>query len=227
MNNLSEFKFFPSRPTSNLCDPAFSILCSTHSASSSFLSIFTITRRNRNARGTPRDVEQDLLRAAFSFASSGLDSLVKQLVRDALPYVVENDDGANENFRTFIERKLRDENSVDHKFLATILVSKYPRKELQEFLINELISNSLQSKDALFKVGSYFNIPSDNLFKNPTQLQNTFLARNQIIHEMDIDFTQPNRSRRPRTKADIFTMTNIIFEVSNNFLREVDIRCNN
>lgn len=42
-----------------------------------------------------------------SFACAGLDSLVKQLIKDALPDVINCNEGAERMFRTDIERRIR------------------------------------------------------------------------------------------------------------------------
>ena len=43
--------------------------------------------------------KQDLLRAILLFSCSGIDSIVKQLVNDALDYVIEHDEGAFNEFK--------------------------------------------------------------------------------------------------------------------------------
>lgn len=58
--------------------------------------------------------------------------------------------------------------------------------------------------------------------KDPGELSRIFRARNQIAHEMDVDFAQPNRNRRPRTKDRMAADTNAIFKVSNAFLTQAD-----
>lgn len=56
---------------------------------------------------TPTDEEQDILRAMLIFSSAGLDSMVKQLIRDALPEIIRKSEGAFEMFKTHIERKMK------------------------------------------------------------------------------------------------------------------------
>lgn len=214
----------PQRPQSSLCQNAYLILGNSYDASNSFLEIFTTFRRNRHARGTPTDEEQDLLRAMLTFASAGLDSLVKQLVRDALPRVIDKNSGAGEMFKTYIERRIIRGEEIDHRLLADALSNREPRARLIEILIQELTSQSLQATDQLLRVGSFFDIPSANIIGNPNQLTDIFRVRNQIVHEMDVDFEQPNRNRRPRARATMVRYTNLIFQVSNAFLAGVDER---
>ena len=85
---LTLFKHYPGEPKSgSLHENSQFILCSAHDAASSFLDTFNKVREARQAKGTPTDEEQDLLRAMLLFATAGLDSMVKQLVtdRDTLP----------------------------------------------------------------------------------------------------------------------------------------------
>jgi hypothetical protein len=100
----SRFSYYPEQPMAQATLTAFYILCNTHEAASSFLDIFEKTRQGRNARGTPTDKEQDLLRAMVAFAASGLDSMVKQLIRDTLEKVIERSPGAMRNFKQYILR---------------------------------------------------------------------------------------------------------------------------
>jgi hypothetical protein len=183
-------------------------------------------RRARNARGAPTDEEQDLLRAMFTFSSAGLDSMVKQLIVDALPLLIDHSKGASESFRSYIERRLYKGEELDHKLIAEVLCDKTPRERLLKLLVSDLISGSLQSMEAVFRVGSFFDIPSQALFNNPTRLTEVFRIRNQINHEMDIDFNQPNRSRRPRGRQAMIDNTNIIFAVAEQFLINVDQKIN-
>lgn len=71
--NASKFHHDPEKPRNSQCQNAFSILCSAHLASSSFLDIFEKTRGQK--KGTSTDEEQDLLRAMLAFASAGLDAM--------------------------------------------------------------------------------------------------------------------------------------------------------
>ena len=220
----ARFQYAPQRPENSLCQNSYLILCNAHDASSSFLEIFDTVRRSRHARGTPTDEEQDLLRAMLTFASAGLDSLVKQLVRDTLPDVIDKNPGAGEIFRTHIERRIVRGEGIDHRLLADVLSNQEPRSRLIEILIQDLTSQSLQSTDQLLRVGAFFDIPSKEIARNPNHLSDIFHARNQIVHEMDIDFDQPNRNRRPRARQTMMTYTNTIFQVSNAFLKDVDRR---
>ena len=89
-------------------------------------------------------------------------------------------------------------------------------------LVADLISQSLQSKDQVLRVASYFDIPSAALATDLKLLDRIFRARNEIVHEMDVDFDQTNRNRRPRRKAVMIDHTTEILRLANAFLTEVD-----
>lgn len=218
----SLFGHYPSEPNCQQCRNAFTLLRNAHDTSGSFLEVFNTTRKGRKARGASTDKDQDLLRAMLTFACAGLDSLVKQLIKDALPDVINCNEAAERTFRTDIERRIRRGEEIDHRLLADVLTQKKPRDRLIEILVSDLTSQSLQSKDQLLRVGSFFDIQSNSITNDPNGLARIFTARNQIVHEMDIDFSPTNRNRRSRTKQNMVAATNEIFRVSKVFLEEVD-----
>ena len=218
----TRFKHYPEKPIEDAAQSAFVILCNAHDAASSFLDIFENTRKARKAKGTPTDEEQDLLRAMLIFASAGLDSMVKQLAADALAMVIGADAGAGEIFKRFIERRLQRGEELDRRLLADVLGDTDPRSRLISELVGELRSESMQAREQLFRAAAFFNIPSERISTDPKDLDAAFRARNEVIHEMDVDFGQPNRNRRPRSRAAMMRLTNTVFQVASTFLAEVD-----
>ena len=200
---MSRFPHYPNPPAADAVRNAFTILCSAHAAASSFLDIFEATRETREAKGASTDEEQDLLRAMLVFAGAGLDSMIKQLVRDALSLAIDRSKGAEESFRIFISKRLARQDTLDPSFLSSVLASRNPRNVLVSTLVADLISQSPQSKDQLMRVASYFDIQSAALATDLRLLDRIFGARNEIVHEMDVDLAQTNRNRRPRRKAVI------------------------
>lgn len=156
------------------------------------------------------------------FAGAGLDAMIKQLVRDALSLTIDRSTGAEENLKTFISKRLARQNTLDPSFLSSVLASRDPRDVLVSELVDDLISQSLQSKEQVLRVASYFDIPSPALAPDLKLLERIFRARNEIVHEMDVDFAQKNRNRRPRRKAEMIGHTTEILRLANAFLIEVD-----
>ena len=191
---------------------------------SSFLTLFDESRRNSNTTDAPADKEQDLLRAMLVFACAGLDSMLKQIVRDALGKVIDSREGANVQFKRYIEKRLSRQGALDQKFLSDILTRPDPRNGLVEELVNEITSKSLQSKDQILRTASYFDIESDRIASKPEFLDEIFNCRNQISHELDVDLEQTNMDRRPRQKDRMIEYTKEILKLANNILLEVDKR---
>lgn len=214
----------PRQPQREGSQDAHVILCNACDAVRSFLDTFETVRKARNAKGMPTDEEQDLLRAMVLFAGAGLDSTVKQLIRDALPAIIERDEGATVQFKDYIEKRMRDGEGINRRFLADILGDQSPRKLLFSQLVRDLTSDSMQSAEQLLKVAAYFNIPSERISQDIRLLKEIFSVRNQIGHEMDIDFSQSNRSRRPRAKEKMVKFARELLDVAAKFLAEVDCR---
>jgi hypothetical protein len=219
-------KYYPSKPKHDAVLTSYNIVCNAHKACSAFLKQFEDIRRYRKAKGTPTDTEQDLLRAMLAFACAGLDSMSKQLVRDVLPELVDRDEGAAAMFFQRTKKALYKDNVLNVELLLRSIMTAAPRNILMSDLVSELTSGCLQSVDELFRVAAYFNIASKDLAANPNDLKRIFHVRNQIAHEMDMDFTQRNRSRRPRARDVMIDDVNVIFSVAKVFLEKTDNKLN-
>ena len=190
-----------------------------HETAHSFLQILSKDR----SRGQPSRPEQDLLRAMLVFASAGLDSMIKHLVKDALPTAIKNDSAIHNIFlKEFVERKIKQGEQPDYKIMADVLVAENPMDRMITMWVNDLTAKSLQSADELFKIASYFDIKSNIISKEPNKLKEVFQIRNIIIHEMDVDFSQVKRNRTPRQRNEMIEATNRLLKVCKAFLNAVD-----
>lgn len=175
----------------------------------------------------------DLLRAMLLFACSGLDAVVKQLVQDSLELILREDPGAQNEFRKFVERRIKRGSSdepdrlsfggsiVDSKLLAELMVSFDPRTRLVALLTRSLTSESLQSKDQLLKVAAHFALEAQEVMDKANVTKEAFDARNQIVHEMDVDLTSGN-ARRIRDYAVMVKWCDNILDVSQRFIGAVE-----
>lgn len=221
------FEGYPVGPYHSCCSEAVSILKSAHDTAAYLADIFEYVGMQVDPTPEGQQIavhDEDLLRAMLTFASSGLDAMIKQLIRDALPDVINLHDGAQERFRQFVEKRLQRGREPDYSFVAGVIADADPRRRLVGDLVKRLTSRSLQSVDEVLRVGSCFDIPSDALIPEPYSTRRIFSARNQIVHEMDIDFAQPNRNRRSREYSDMEAHTQELFGVAIRFLTEVDAR---
>ena len=208
----------PPAPKFDDCKNAWLVLKYAHETAHSFLKIFNEDR----GRGHTTVSDQDLLRAMLVFASAGLDSMIKHLVKDTLPAVIKKDAAAHDNFQEFVERRIKKGDQPDYKTIADILVAENPINRMLDLLVNDLTAKSLQSVEELFRIASYFNIESKIISQEEKELKKVFRIRNNIIHEMDIDFSQEKRNLTPRQRDDMIEATNRLFKVCNAFLNAVD-----
>ena len=199
------------------------VLAHTLSTVNSFLAAFE-SRVGQRGRGAPTDQEYDLLRAMLVFACSGLDSMIKHAIRDALPAVIDCVDRAEDNFRDFVEKQLPPDGRSTNRLLAAVLTARNPRVALVEHLVRDLTGSSLQSKNQILRAGSFFDLPSRELIDDMSLFDSIFRTRYQIAHEMDIDFNQPRRNRAPRPKQEMVDFTEAVLSCADRFLAGVDAK---
>jgi hypothetical protein len=219
----------PRKPAAPHCLSAHLVLLYTHDSAESLLDAFQTVRRDRKARGTPTDEEQDLLRAMLVFASAGLDAVAKQLIRDCLLLLVDRSDRVRDEFQKYVARRIRGRREdpespsvIDARFIAGAMLARDATAHLVEVLAAELTSGSLQSIEELKKVAVYLAADPGRLDKKRTAFDAAFHARNQITHEMDVDFGQINRNRFSRKKEDMVVYTNTLLDASADLLSAVD-----
>lgn len=219
----------PAKPQFEECERAHHILVTTHSTCQSFIDTMQQVVAGRGGYPLPSTSEQDLLRAALVFASSGVDAVIKQLVQDALPVVLdatEGQNGAAANFSDYVRTALSRDPAKAAEVLARSLTAYVPRNSLIEWFQRELKANSLQSKDQIFQVASYFDIPTADLCSGNEikKLTDAFRMRNSMLHEMDIDFSANDDARTVRTEAAIVDAISMLVTVAARFLDEVTKR---
>lgn len=210
---MKNINYYPEKPTHESLNNAYHLLINTYTVCEDFLELYDEIINKRDLVDVKEiDRKSDLLRAALLFASSGLDSFVKQLVRDSLYNVVQENIGAQQRLKNFVEKRLEKNDSLNTKELSDALLSVDPRKYFIKCLIYELTDRSLQSKEELLNVASYFDIPSQDIVDNFNYLRDVFQIRNQITHEMDFDHI--TNERRPRDKKEMLDAIDYLFNVS-------------
>lgn len=196
------------------CENAKEILAYTHEAASSLLLSYNQVRAARNPRrGTSTAQEQDLLRAMLVMAAAGLDGMTKQLIRDALPSLVDADESVREQLEAFVARQIKgyaDSTEVvaGSKFIARLLSAKSHQAQAIEDYIRELTGGSLQSAEELIRAARALGFP-EYLLKEVVaakrDVQEVFVIRNQIVHELDMDLhgrRAPGRRRRNQRRVE-------------------------
>lgn len=226
-NNELKIKPLNTYATSE-CANAETIFRYTNESVSNLYSIY-----QRDKKSDIRHTDQDILRAMLIFSCSGLDAIIKQLIKDALEIVIIKDrdsTGAKQQFQSFVEKKLKkgsfvidgaEQILVDQKFLAKLLISDQPQKELIISLVKDLMSGSLQSQDELLRVAAYFALTKDGILEDSKTTQEAFKVRNNIIHQMDVDFGTDNKTRYKRNEVEMLKLCKNILSISVDFINAV------
>ncbi len=178
--------------------------------------IRAIRREERgDIRGRMPENEADLLRAAVVFTGAGLDATLKQLIRDTLPKLLEENEQAQTKFEAFAADRLGTGEIADATAIARYLVAPNPRLRLIEDYIYKLTGSSLQSAEEVQQVASALGIDDKSLRKRITGLRELFVARNEISHELDLQAPekQGDRSRRTRSMPKTISMCHEGLEV--------------
>lgn len=148
------------------------------------------------------------------FAGAGLDATVKQLIRDAIPALVEFSDQARQKLLDFTEEAIRKSDAAGSRTLAEILVSADPRETLLNRYVYRLTGSSLQSTEQLQGVAASLGVAEPTLRKRLTGLKAAFVARNEIVHELDL--LDPSRhgarTRREREAAAAINLAHELLE---------------
>lgn len=89
-------------------------------------------------------------------------------------------------------------------------------------LVDDLTAGSLQSVPELYRVLGYLGVDHRRIGATEKELRDVFTCRNRIIHELDIDFSQPNRNRYPRRQADMVGYASMLLDVGSEIIKGVD-----
>lgn len=209
------------RPLAIQCSNAKLILEAAHESAAALLKAYNLARQSRGGRGNeaPRgmttDEEQDLLRAMLVMAAAGLDSMVKQLVRDVLPLVLREDERARSGLERHIVSRIR---PGDGDFLGRVLSAIDHAAAVIEDYVTALTSSSLQSAAELARAASAFGLEPREVGIDFEELRRIFDARNKIIHELDMNLSADRRIRNVRGSAAMVRDTNMLLEIGERIL---------
>jgi len=215
-------------PKAEACGKAAVILERTHESADALLKAFELAQQGRGApRGMTTDDEQDLLRAMLVMAAAGLDSMLKQLIRDAMPTLVKVSPPVREGLEKFTARSARgDPESPEpvsaSKFLGRVLAAESPQRQVIEEYTRDLTGASLQSASELAKTAAALGLSEVKV--DVPRFKEIFEIRNKIIHELDINLDGDRRKRNMRGREPMMKHTNALLEIGEQILREVDAR---
>jgi hypothetical protein len=207
---LTELKLTPLKRKPYGCPEvanAWRYLGATHQSVSGLLDALHVLRlKGQQAKeetsGKLSADQQDLLRAALVFTSSGLDACLTRLLRDALPVLVATDAAAEKQFKKWVGTRL--DGSATGKVtgeLRQAILDRDPRARLVELYVKTISKPSLQGTGDLLAVRDALGLTAEQITGDVVdELSSFFAARNEITHELDlVDPTGPGTpSRRPR-----------------------------
>lgn len=176
--------------------------------------------------GMSTDEEQDLLRSMLVTAASGLDAMLKQLIRDALLPLTKTVANARFELEKFVQRRLKseiEEKSFEGaKFLARALVAPSIQQQIVEDYMAHLTAGSLQSSDELAKIVAALGLSKEDVVVDHKALRPIFEIRNKIIHELDINLDAERRNRNVRNEPTMKKHTNKLLSIAESILESVD-----
>lgn len=163
----------------------------------------------KSTKGLWHPAAVDSLRSALLFASAGLDTSLKTLVKHSLPQLANCDERVDAQFRKWAEKSVGDidTGAVKAKELIQILLTAgvTPRDSLMSSWVYSLTGGSAQSAERVTELAQALGATNDSLRKRTTpgktrtKLQEAFDARNEIAHELDV--TDPEAGvRKPLEK---------------------------
>jgi hypothetical protein len=216
----------PTKPKRERLNKSHMILSRAHAAAAALLTAFDASRTKRRATGgQTTDAEQDLLRAMLVFAGAGLDSTIKQLLRDTLATMVKKNENARASLAKYAARKMRDEatsaaSAKGFELIATALASGNAQATLIDDYVQALTGESLQSTSQLNSAIAALGL-AEAVTLTASTLKPVFDARNQIAHEMDVLFSG-NRKRRSRQRDTMIQHTNKLLDAGSRVLAAAD-----
>jgi hypothetical protein len=173
------------------------------------------------------DDEQDLLRVMLVMAAAGLDSTLKQLIRDALPALVRVNPTVGTGLEKFVVRSIRGDSAGGEtlpgaRFLARVLVAESNQAQVIEEYIRDLTGRSLQSAEELARTAEALGLTRVRV--DVTTFREIFDIRNKIIHELDINLEGDRRRRNLRRREPMMQHTDALLALGEDMVREVDER---
>ncbi len=188
-------------------------------------SLDTVCQARGRKRGRLTSNEEDLLRAAIVFAGAGLDATIKQLLRHALPVLLDGGDAqASEKFETFAVGRVGAD--AEPRNLARYLTAVNPRSALIEDYVYALTGSSLQSAEEMSNAAGALGVDERELRRRINALRDPFFkARNKVAHELDLSHPERpgDRSRAGRGTGETVTMCHDALDVTQRLINEVSI----
>jgi len=194
-----------------------------HESAEALLDAFRTKKGKR--KGGATDEEQDILRGMVITCGACIDSTLKQIFQDCLNELILGDPAVKEGLDKFVEKTLKKELSSDTtKLLAKALTSGNAQAYLSEQYLRDLTGSSLQSIDQLFAASNALGVGTSIVKRDQPTLKDAFIARNKMVHEMDMDFSAARRNRVQRGVDEMIDWSNCLLKVAEFTVKEVNTK---
>jgi hypothetical protein len=138
----------------------------------------------KDPRGRLSNDEEDLLRAAIVFTSSGLDACCTRLLRDTVPHLVEGNPLARKTFMDRVNKQLAAVKSIGP--YQAVLFSEDPIATRTAIYVDDITRASLQGTGDLKAVRSALGLDQSKIPDSSIDsLGGFFTSRNAIVHDLD------------------------------------------
>lgn len=167
---------------------ALKYLRATHESITQLLHAVDALQQNRglNGRGRPSAAQQDVMRSALALATSGMESSLKQLVRDATPSLMERRTSNRDAYENFLRQQLRSNGPSGP--LERSLTSGDPTSELVKLFVSDRTTGSILSTRDLKRIVFDTLCISKRSISDArvVELEPLLKARNHVVHDLDL-----------------------------------------
>lgn len=201
--------------------PAYRILERAHASVAGLfeaVDVLDTTRRqgNLSKKGRKSKVEVDVIRSAIVLSSAGLDASMKRLVNDVgRVLAVRAATGARHEFEEHLKREMQ-RPSIAPSFQQAVLGMNVDDQLLAHYLADRTKASFQGSNDLRVRVRQTLGISkSDVPDADIAVLDDFFLARNKISHDMDLkDPASGSIAREHRDPAHVAQRCAEVFDVA-------------
>ncbi len=180
----------------------------------------------KKVQGAPPQKDQDILRAMVVIAGAALDATVKSIIENSYHWLVDHDDLVRSEAAKTIHRvALKKLDEKGEKFASLMLADRL-KQALVDLVVADVTRESLQSTKKLKEVAERLGIQSDlKINESEQKLNAAFIARNQIVHEMDLETETERRwNRRRRGKDEMARYAKVLLDIADKFIQKIDAR---
>ena len=224
----------PPSPTGRapLVRPALRILGRAHASVAGLFSAVEIlddARRtaNTSTKGRMSKVEVDVLRSAIVLSSAGLDASMKRLVNDVGGSLARQPGcGARKQFEEYLKEQMSRPSPSDG-FKNAVLAIDVADRLLSTYLADKTKASFQGSSDLRKRVRDTLGISKSDVPDGTiAALDESFMARNKISHEMDLKTSDTKSIARVHRKPEVVAAQCAeVFKVGNALIWGAAVAC--